>query len=108
MKTGGMGGFRRHEAETAHQLRTGDDAEEQAIAAEALTFARGEDGGDDHRTGVHRTAFEGVVEVLTVGRCPIDEGRAERVESAAVAEGAAGAAVVNTCARCGNVVGAAR
>ncbi len=90
-----MGGFRGDEAQAAHQLRAGRDAEQEPVAGKALALTGRERSGDDHRAGMHRPAFERVVEILAVGGGPVDERRAERVEGALVADRRAAAAAID-------------
>ena len=86
MEAGVVRRHRRHQAEPAQQLRPGDDADEQAVAAEPFPLARGEHRGDDDGAGMDRPALERVVEVLAVRGGAVDERRAERIEPAGVAE----------------------
>src|SRR5262245_6002421 len=104
MKARGVGGFGRHEAEAAHQLRSGHDANEQPIAAEAFAFARGEHRRHNHGAPMHRTSFERVVKILAVSGGSVDKGGAKRIESAAMTERSAGAPIVDACEGGGNVV----
>ena len=71
----------RHQAEAAQQLRAGDDAGEQPVAAEPFPLARGQHRRHDDGARVHRTALERIVVVLAVRRGAVDERRAERVET---------------------------
>src|SRR5262252_3631881 len=75
------------------------------VAAEAL--ARGEHRRNDHRARVHRPAFEGVVEILAVGRGAVDHRGVFGVEGAGVADRGAAAAVVDARDQCPYVVGGA-
>ena len=53
---------------------------------EAFLLGRGQHRRDDHRAGMHRTAFEGVVEILAMRRRAVDESRARRTQGAGVAD----------------------
>ncbi len=82
---------RRHAAQPAHQLAADRDAAQQVRAAQAMALGRREHGRHDDRTGMHRTALVGVVEILAVRRGAVDEGRrfgAQR-ESAGIADDSA-------------------
>ena len=58
---------------TSHADR---NAAQQIGAGQAMALGRRQHGGHDDRSGMHRTALEGVVEVLAVRRGAVDEGRA--------------------------------
>jgi len=102
-----MRSLRCDKAQTAHQLRAGRDAEEQAISAEPLAFARGEGSGNDHGACVNRTAFERVVEVLAVRGGAVDQRGADSVERAAVTDRGAAAAAIHAGERRLDVIGVA-
>jgi cyclophilin family peptidyl-prolyl cis-trans isomerase len=102
-------GFRRNEAETAHHLCPCDDPDEQAISAQALSFARREDSRHDHGSGMDRPPFERVVEVFTVRGGSVHQRGAKGIESAAAADHRTGASIsVNTRERGSDVIGMAR
>ena len=72
---------RRHQAEPAQQLRAGDDAGEQPVAAEPFPLADGEHRRHDDGARMHRPPLERVVVVLAVGGSAVDQRGAEHVKS---------------------------
>ena len=102
MEPGVVCGHRRHETEAAHQLDAGHDADEQPVASQPLALARRNNRRNDHRAGVHGTAFERIVEILAMGGGAVDEGRAERVERPLMTERGA-RALVERAERCHDV-----
>ena len=50
-----------------------------ALAVRLVPLAGGEHRRHDHRAGMHRPAFEGVVEILAMRRRAVDEGGAAAV-----------------------------
>src|SRR3546814_3988539 len=66
--------------ETADRFHAGDDADQGALAGEAVVLGGGQHGGDDHGADTDRRALQGVVEVLAVDRDAVDQrgtGRSE-------------------------------
>src|SRR3546814_13477076 len=59
--------------ETADRFHAGDDADQGALAGEAVVLGGGQHGGDDHGADTDRRALQGVVEVLAVDRAPVDQ-----------------------------------
>jgi hypothetical protein len=82
----------RDEAQAAHRLDAGSDAEERRPAVAAETLARRKNRGHDDRAAVHRAALEGVVEVLAVRGGAVDHRRILGAETAAVPDRSAAAA----------------
>jgi hypothetical protein len=79
------------EAEPADGLDAHGDTHQRGLPIEALGFGGRQHRGHDHRTGMHRPAFEGVIEVLAVRRGTIDEGRTRRAHAGGVADAGGGA-----------------
>ena len=50
-------------------------SDQRPAAVGVVPFAGRQNRGHDHRTGMHRTALEGIVKVLAMRRGAIDEGR---------------------------------
>ncbi len=73
-----------------------------------MPLAGGKHRGHDDGAGMHRAAFEGVVEVLAMRRRAIDESGARRVEQARMADHGADAFVVKAGQRARDVVLIAR
>ena len=85
---------RRDEAQPAHGLDADGDPEEGRAAVELLPLADGEQRRHDHRAGMDRAAFEGVVEILAVNRGAVDERGRGRRKCGGVADGRARPLVV--------------
>src|SRR3546814_18056095 len=56
----------RHVVEAADGLHAGDDADEGALAGEAVALGGGQHGGNHHCADANRRALQRVVEVLAV------------------------------------------
>src|SRR5262245_37229466 len=80
-----------HKAQPAQGFHARRDSKEGIFSAAAEVLAGGEHGGDHDGARMHRSAFERVVEVLTVRGGAIDERRVLRPESPFVADRGAGA-----------------
>ena len=85
MKPGRVRRLRSDETQAAHQLCAGRNAEEQPLAAQSFALARGKQRRNNHRTRMHGSAFERVIEVFAVCCRSVDERRAKRIEAARVA-----------------------
>src|SRR5919197_1098467 len=68
-------------------VATHGDAGERVAAIETLALRHRQDRGHDHRAGVHRSAFECVVEVFAMCGGAIHERGARAVASARMADG---------------------
>ena len=100
--------LRRDQASAAHELDADGDAGERVAPLETLAFRHRQDRRHDHRTGVHRSAFEGVVEVFAVRRGAIHERGAGAVERARLADGRAPAIALPAGERRAHVIRAPR
>src|SRR3546814_5220920 len=82
--------------ETADRFHAGEDADQGALAGEAVVLGGGQHGGDDHGADTDQRALQGVVEVLAVDRDAVDQRGTACVEGAALAERGAGAVAVRS------------
>ena len=98
---------RRHGREPAHGLDADRDAEQRRASVGMVPLASRQHRRHDHRAGMHRTALEGVVEILAMRRGAVDEGGAGRGHGARVPDGRAGAVVLPAGERGLDVVGVA-
>ena len=90
MKAGLVDGFRHHEAQPAQHFGADGDPDQRHAAIGIMPLAGGEHGRHDHRAGMHRAAFERVVEILAMRGGAVDEGGARRIQRAAMADRRAG------------------
>src|SRR3954469_26055162 len=81
--------LRRHQARAAHELAADCDAGQRVAPGKLLALGDRQYCRHDDRAGMHRPAFEGVVEVFAVRRRAIHERRAAAIERARVADGRA-------------------
>ena len=96
------------EASAAHELDADRDAGERVRALQLVSLRHRQHRGNDHRAGVHRPAFERVVEILAVRGGAVHERRARGVERARMADRAAAARALPSGERRAHVVGPAR
>ena len=73
MKAGLVRLHRRHGAQPAHDLDADRDAEQRGRTIGMVALAGGQHGRHDDGAGMHRPAFERVVEILAMGGGAVDE-----------------------------------
>ena len=73
-----------------------------------MLLAGSQDRRHDHRAGMHRATFEGIIEILAMRRGAVDEGGARRIQCALVPDRRARAVIVATRQRASDVVLVAR
>ncbi len=108
MEAGLVHRLRHHGAQPAHDLGADRNAEQRGLAVRPVALAGRQHGRHDHRAGMNRPAFEGVVEILAMRRRAVDEGGARRAERAGVADRGAGTVIVAAGERALDVVLVAR
>ncbi len=86
MKPGLVHAFRRRETQPAHHFATDGDTARKIAARQRMPLRGGGDRRDDHRAGVHRAAFERVVEIFAVRRRAVAQRRGGDIEAAAMAD----------------------
>ncbi len=79
----------RDHARAAHHFRADGNSDQRILAGDFFPFRDCQHRGHDHRAGMHRSALEGVVEVLAVRGGAVDEGRAGGIEGARMSDGGA-------------------
>src|SRR5207248_3403270 len=97
METGLVNAHGSDEARAAHELDAYRDAGERVHALQLVSFRHRQYGRHDHRTGVHRAAFERVVEILAVRGRAVDERGAGRVERARMGDCGTAACALPAC-----------
>src|SRR5262249_42595574 len=100
--------LRHHQAEPADDLDADRDADQRAASVGTVPLAGRQHRRHYHRAGMHRTAFEGVVEVLPVRGRAVDEGGAGGAHAPPVADRGAGSLIVPARERRADVVLVAR
>ena len=108
MEAGAVHRFGGHEAQPAQELDADRDADERRGTLRAMPLAGGEHRRHDDGAGVHRAAFERVVEILAMRRGAVDEGDAGRAQTPAMADRRARAVVVPAGERALDVIGRPR
>ena len=89
MKAGFVHRLRHHGAQAAHDLDADRNAEQRLSPCpvyERLRRRLVAPSRHDHGAGMHRPAFEGVVEILAMRRGAVDEGGAGGTQRAGVAD----------------------
>ena len=104
MKAGLVHCLRNHGAQSAHHLGADGNAEQGSAAFRTVPLAGRQHRRYDYRAGMHRTALERVVEILTMRRGAVDEGGARRAEGARMTERRAWAFIVAASDRAADVV----
>src|SRR5262249_14821720 len=96
MKSSLMNGLWYHGAQATHHFRADRNAQKGGGAVRLVPLASRQHCRHDHGTGMNRPAFEGVVEVLAMGRGAVDKGRAAGAESTRMAYGGARPFIIAT------------
>ena len=108
MEAGFVHGLRHHRRQPAHHLAADGDADERGLAVRPVALAGRQHRRHDHRAGMHRAAFEGVVEILAMRGRAIDEGGAGGRQRARMADRRARTVIVEAGERAFDVVLVAR
>ena len=108
MKTRLVDGLRHHEAQSAQHFGADRNSDQGHPPVGIVPFAGGKHRRHDHRAGMHRAAFERVVEILAMRSSAIDEGGARRVQRSHVTDRRAGAVIVATRQRALDIILVAR
>ncbi len=108
VKAGLVNSLRHHEAEATKHFGADRDAGQRVWASGMVALAGCQHRRHDHRAGMDGPAFEGVVEILAMGRGAVDEGRAGGRQRAGVPDHGARAVIVGTGQRRLDVVLVAR
>jgi len=96
VKAGLVDRFRDHHRHPAQRLDAGHKTGQCIAAVAAEAFRRRQHRRHDHRARMHRTAFEGVVEVLAVRRRAVDQRRRLGRKCLAMADCRTGPAGIDT------------
>ncbi len=105
MEAGAMDRLGHDEAQAAERLEPGRDSNERRCAGKRIALAGSEQRRHDHGAGMHRAAFEGIVEILAVRRRAVDECRAGRAQPPAMANRGARPIVVAGRERAPDIIG---
>ena len=108
VKPGLVDGLRHHQAQSAQNFRADGDADQRHAAVGIMPLAGCQHRRHYHRTGMHRTALESVVEILAMRRSTVDEGRACGVQGALMTDHRAWAAIVPARKRACDIILIAR
>ena len=94
MKSGFVRERRRDQTQAAHGFDADGDAEKHRLPVALVPFAGGQHRRHDHRAGMDRATFEGVVEILAMDRGAVDQSRCGGGQRARVPDRGARAIVV--------------
>ena len=108
MEAGLVHRLRHHRAQAAHHLAADNDSDECGFAIRPVALAGRQHRRHHHRPGMHRAAFEGVVEIFAMRGGAVDEGGARRRQCSGVPDCRAGAVIVEASERAFDVVLVAR
>ena len=108
VEAGFVHGLRHHGGEPAHRLGADRNADERSRSVRPVALASRQHRRHHHRAGMHRPAFEGVVEILAMRRGAVDEGGARRAHGARMPDCRAWSLLVEACERRLDVVLVAR
>ena len=101
-------GLGHHEAETAQHFGADGNADQRHAAIGIVPLAGRKHRRHDHRAGMDRPAFKGVVEILAMRRGAVDKGGACSGQRALVPDRGAGSVIVAALLRARDVILVAR
>ena len=108
MKAGLVYRLRHHEAQAAKHLGADSNPDQRHPSVGIMPLAGGQHRRHDHRAGMHRAAFKGIVKILAMRGRAVDESGARRVQRARVPDRRARPVIVAARERALDVVLVAR